>query len=206
MIRNLSFLLAMSCAMASFAEDELVTDYDYPSPDGRFAMRMTYPKNDGDADVKVDLAEKKTGKVLFDLGSVADSHLEDAIMVWSADSQRVAFGRRIDAPGTRVKEGEALAYFWNGATFDEVALPESLPSPDIRYPNGEPSYVKPYGGVVKPLRWLKSGELEISSDDMFFAPHDSKSYTGIVKFTIAFDAKHTPKVKTVGKSKTVVGK
>jgi hypothetical protein len=32
-----------------------------------------------------------------------------------------------------------------------------------------------------------------------------KSFTATVKFTIAFGAKHKPSVKTVGKSKVVIG-
>ncbi len=204
MTRSLAVLFALTLAGAGLAEEDMITDFDYVSPDGHFAMRMTYPKSDPNSDAKVDLVDKQSGKVMVDLGRVADSQLEDAVMVWSADSKRVAYGFRTDAPGARIASGETVAFFWNGASFDKVALPGKLPTPHIQYPNGEPKYVKPYGGTVKPLRWLKSGELELSSDEMMYSPDDDKSYTAVVKFTAAFDSKHNPKVKTVGKSQTKV--
>ena len=65
---------------------------------------------------------------------------------------------------------------------------------------------KNYGGGVTPLRWLKSGELELSSEDMMLSRDDGKSYTGLLRFTISFDAQHKASVKTVGKTKTEVEK
>jgi hypothetical protein len=85
-----------------------------------------------------------------------------------------------------------------------VFLPEKLPSPRIKFPKGKEGNVKPYGGGVTPLRWLKSGELELSSEDMMLSRDDGKSYTGVVRFTISFDAKHKATVKNVGKTKTEV--
>ena len=66
--------------------------------------------------------------------------------------------------------------------------------------------MKHYGGGVTPLRWLKSGELELSSEDMMLSRDDGKSYTGLLRFTISFDAQHKASVKTVGKTKTEVEK
>ena len=83
-------------------------------------------------------------------------------------------------------------------------LPENLPSPRIKFPKGKEGNVKPYGGGVTPLRWLKSGELELSSEDMMLSRDDGKSYTGVLHFTISFDAQHKASVKNVGKTKTEV--
>ena len=105
MIRFALFSLVLTCATTGLAADAIVTDYDYLSPDGRFAMRMMYPEKPDDAPVKLDLVEKASGKVMVDLGTVADSQLEDAVMVWSADSKRVAYGSRDDEPGARVTSG-----------------------------------------------------------------------------------------------------
>ena len=69
-------------------------------------------------------------------------------------------------------------------------LPEKLPSPRIKFPKGKEGNVKPYGGGVTPLRWLKSGELELSSEDMMLSRDNGKSYTGVLHFTISFDAQH----------------
>ena len=83
-------------------------------------------------------------------------------------------------------------------------LPENLPSPRIKFPKGKEENVKPYGGGVTPLRWLNSGELELSSEDMMLSRDDGKSYTGVLHFTISFDAQHRASVKEVGKTKTKV--
>ena len=107
-------------------------------------------------------------------------------------------------PGARVEERSALVCFWNGSGFDKVFLPENLPSPRIKFPKGKEGNVKPYGGGVTPLKWLKSGELELSSEDMMLSRDDGKSYTGLLRFTISFDAQHKASVKTVGKTKIEV--
>ena len=57
---------------------------------------------------------------------------------------------------------------------------------------------------MTPLKWLKSGELKFFNEDMMLSRDDGKSYTGVVRFTISFDAQHKASVKTVGKTKTEV--
>ena len=54
------------------------------------------------------------------------------------------------------------------------------------------------------MRWLKSGDLEMSSEDMMLSRDSGKSYTGVVRFTLALDAQHRPSVKKIGKTKTEV--
>ena len=44
----------------------------------------------------------------------------------------------------------------------------------------------------------------MSSEDMVLLEDDDKSYTGLLQFTISFDAQHKASVKTVGKTKTEV--
>ena len=128
----------------------------------------------------------------------------ECVLVWSADSKRSAYGFRANPPGARIEERSAFICFWNGSGFDKVFLPETLPSPRIKFPKGKEENVKPYGGGVTPLRWLKSGELELSSEDMMLSRDDGKSYTGVLRFTVAFDAQHHASVKKVGKTKTEV--
>jgi len=74
----------------------------------------------------------------------------------------------------------------------------------IKFPKRKGGNVKPYGGGVRPLKWLKSGDLEMSSEDMMFSRDDNKSYTGQLRFILAFDAQHRASVKKVGKTKTEV--
>ena len=185
------------------AEEEI----KYPSPDGRFALRITQSKDD-EYHPTVELIEKQSGSVLVALhNGQEDTDLFDAseaVLVWSADSKRLAYGFRANPPGARVEERSALICFWNGSGFDKVFLPENLPSLRIKFPKGQGGNVKPYGGGVTPLRWLKSGDLELSREDMMFSRDDNKSYTGVLHFTISFDAQHKASVKNVGKTKTEV--
>ena len=64
--------------------------------------------------------------------------------------------------------------------------------------------MKNYGGAVTPLRWLKSGDLELSTDLMMLCRESGATCTGVVQFTLAFDAQHHASVKKVGKTKTKV--
>ena len=176
------------------------------SPDGRFALRITQPKDD-EYHPMVELIEKDSGKVMVTLHNGSDSDLFDAsesVLVWSADSKSVAYGFRASPPGVRVVERGTLVCFWNGSGFDKVFLPENLPVPEIKFPEGKGGYEKPYGGGVKPLRWLKSGDLEISNEDEVMLR--GKTYTGVLRFTISFDAQHHASVKQIGKTKTEVSK
>jgi hypothetical protein len=176
----------------------------FPSPDGRFALRITQPKDD-EYHPTVELIEKDSGKVMVTLHSTSDTELFDpseSVLVWSADSKSVAYGFRASPPGVREVERGALVCFWNGSGFDKVFLPENLPVAEIKFPGGKGGYEKPYGGGAKPLRWLKSGDLEMSSENEVMLR--GKSYTGVLRFTISFDAQHHASVKKVGKTKTEV--
>ena len=199
--------IAVTCCVACpwqwlTAEEEI----KYPSPDGRFALRITQSKED-EYHPTVELIEKDSGKVTFMLHDGSDTDLFDpsaCVLVWSADSKRVAYGFQASPPGVRILSLGALVCFWNGSGFDKVFLPENLPVPEIKFPKGKEGNVKPYGGGVTPVRWLKSGDLEMSNEDMMLSRDDGKSYTGVVHFTLAFDAQHHPSVKKIGKTKTEV--
>jgi hypothetical protein len=169
------------------AEEEI----KYPSPDGRFALRIIDEQ-------KVELIEKVSGRVMVDLGEAWHNPGQiSQILVWSRDSKRVAYGNR------GYKEGEVSVYFWNGSSFEQVALPEELPSPDIKLPK-DCGAVKNYGGAATPVRWLKSGDLELSSDLMMLCRESGATCTAEVRFRLSFDAQHHSSVKDVGKTKTEV--
>jgi hypothetical protein len=185
---------------ASQAAEEI----KYPSPDGRFALRITQPKDD-EYHPTVELIEKNSGKVMVTLHSASDTEFFDAsesVLVWSFNSKRVAYGFRASPPGVRVVERRALVCFWKGSGFDKVFLRENLPVPETKFPKGKGGYEQPYGGGVKPLRWLKSGDLEMSSEDEVML--GGKTYNGVLQFTISFDPQHHASVKKVGKTKTKV--
>lgn len=163
----------------------------YPSPDGKFALRITEPT--GASGGKIALIEKASGEVIIDLGEPWRSQ----VLVWSSDSKRLAYANRGD------KWGEVKVYFWNGSTFEAATLPDDLPSPDIKFPK-DCGAVKNYGGAATPLRWLKSGDLELSSDLMMLCRDSGATCTGELRFTLAFDQQHHASMKKVGKTKTQV--
>ena len=199
MLRSyLMFLAVCWMPVACLAGD--APTIKFPSPDRRFAMRIAEPNGPDDVERKIELIEKESGNVMVDLGFAYRSHLPDTVLIWSANSKRAAYGTRDN------KGGEASVYFWNGTAFEEAPLPENMPGADIHFGKGAGESVKNYGGAVKPLRWLKSGELEMSSDSMMMSRVNSWSYTGVVKFTVAFDIQHHATVHKVGKTRTTVDK
>ncbi len=208
-VKTFTFLTTLLLTAGVFASSLLAAEEEikYPSPDGRFALRITQSK-DEEYHPTVELIEKHSGTVLVTLHSGQDDtdlfDASEAVLVWSADSKRVAYGFRANPPGARVVERGVLVCFWNGSGFDKVLLPENLPVPEIKFPDGKGDYEKPYGGGVKPLRWLKSGDLEISSEDEVMLR--GKTYTGVQRFTISFDGQHQASAKKVGKTKTKVSK
>jgi hypothetical protein len=44
----------------------------------------------------------------------------------------------------------------------------------------------------------------MSSEEMMLSRDDGKSYTGVLRFTVSFDAQHHASVKEIGKTKTEV--
>jgi hypothetical protein len=163
----------------------------YPSPDGKFALRITDSSEGGVKNVA--LIQKASGEVMVDLGI----SLHSRVLVWSPDSKWAAYGDR------GYGAGELKVCFWNGSRFEKMALPEELPSPDIKFPKKIRS-LKNYGGSATPLQWLKSGELELSSDSRMLDRISGATYTGDLRFTLAFDAQHHASVKEVGETKTEV--
>jgi hypothetical protein len=159
--------------------------FKFPSPDGRFSLRTK--------DREVQLIENDSDQVIVDLGE----RWRWQVLVWSPDSKRVAYANRGD------KWGEVKVYFWNGSAFAEATIPEDLPIPHIKFRKSTGS-VKNYGGAAMPVRWLKSGDLELSRDLMMLDRDSGATYTGELQFTLAFDAEHHASVKKVGKTKTEV--
>jgi hypothetical protein len=184
--------VAFGCCVAHLCPLLAGEEIKYPSPDGRFALRIS-------EDLKIDLIET-SGKILVDLGKLyvepETSLREETILAWSADSKWAAYGTR--GPGYR--SGNTIVYYWNGVAFEEVRLPANLPEPKI-----DTSKVKLKGYAVEPLRWLKPGELELSNELSGFGRDDGKKYTAGIVIAVQLTAPHAS-VKKVGKTKTEVEK
>jgi hypothetical protein len=197
----------LGCATFGLGQDAAFPTF--PSPDGRLVVRFTeIPEKErgefGESklDQRAAVIEKSSGKVMIELGRVDSDYMDDTALVWSADSTRAAFGTR-RCPN-RIEEGETTVFFWTGTAFEEVPLPDKLPVPKIKYPGGVEGNVKPYGGAVKPVKWLKSGELQLEEDHTFVRRDDGRTYTGVLRFAVAFDEKRHASLKSVGKSETRV--
>jgi hypothetical protein len=186
-VRLISFIAVVCFVVYPWQWLAAEAEIKYPSPDGKMALRIT--------DASVELIQKASGEVMVDLGTASRSQ----ILVWSPDSKWVAYGSRGD------KEGEVSVYFWNGSTFQEVPLPDALPFPDIKFRKDVGS-IRHYGAWLTPLRWLKPGELELSNEVLMLDRDSGADYTGLLQFTLAFDAQHHASVKKVGKTKTKVEK
>jgi len=188
LVSSIGVVCCIACPLQWLAAEE---EIKYPSPDGRFALRIIDEQ-------KVELIEKASGSVMVDLGEAWHNPGQvSQILVWSRDSKRVAYGNR------GYKEGEVKVCFWNDSTFEEATLPDDLPSPDIKFPK-DCGAVKNYGGAVTPLKWLKSGQLELWSDLMMLCRDSGATCTGELRFTLAFDQQHHASVKKVGETKTEV--
>jgi hypothetical protein len=109
-------------------------------------MRITEPAEGENAEVKIELIEKTSGKVTADLGTAYARHLSETVLVWSADSKWVAYATRGE------REGETSVYFWNGLAFDQIPFPDDPPAPEIKFRKGASGDAKNYGGAVKPFR------------------------------------------------------
>ncbi len=164
-MRRFLLIVVVGCVASCWTSLWAEEDIKYPSPDGRFALRITQSKD---------------------------------------DEYHPTVGFRANPPGARLVELGTLVCFWNGSGFDKVFLPENLPQPDIKFPKGKRRERETLGGGVRPLRWLKSGDLEMSNEDMMLSRDDGKSYTRVLQFTISFDAQHHASVKKIEKTKTEV--
>ena len=195
MLRVFVALLLAGWTSVGLAED--TSAVKFPSPDGRFALRI--------ADSKVDLIETTTGKVMVDLGTLwinrdDPSDREKPVLVWSGDSKWVAYGTVVRA-SMLTMAGSTTVYFWDGSALKELALPANMPQPKIKLRKGD-SGIKLKGYAEEPLKWINPGELQMSSKLTGIGRDVGYNYTGSIVITVAFDSRHRASVKKVTSTKT----
>ena len=111
---SISCALVLSCSVSALAHEVNTCK----SPDGKFALHETF--NDlvpihGDSAI----IESGTGKVVMQLHG--DEPAGSEKLVWSKDSQRVVSFR------DDWRNGTTRIFFRNGATFEEIKMPELDP-------------------------------------------------------------------------------
>src|ERR1043166_821986 len=120
------------------------------SPDGKFALEIT-KEDEGWSAAIIDL---KTKREMVSL-EIYQNYTEEAHLVWSKDSQRVAYFE----PDRR--GGGTTVYFRNADKFEAVDLPE-IPECKIRRTNGE-DYVKTIESTTRAEKWLSAGALVLKA-------------------------------------------
>jgi hypothetical protein len=159
------------------------------SPDGKFALRTNlteYVPSHGDAAI----IATTTHEVAVQLHG--DEPAGSEKLVWSQDSQRVASFR------DDWQNGTTRIFFRNGATFEEVKMPE-LPSPQL------PNLPKPEGSNseiikrIQPVRWLESGDLLLESEFQ-----NKAGARAALQITLGFKQGNQPMIRKSEKEKMSV--
>jgi hypothetical protein len=175
------------------AEDkEIIRD---KSPDGKFALRMTKEEEGWSAAI-IDLKGKDDDVELEVYQNQSDVFIKQGHLVWSKDSQRVAYFE----PDRR--GGSTTVYFRIGSKFEEVELPSS-DFPECKHSNAneDATHVKTVEETTSAQKWLSSGALvlKVYSDNLMDKGPD-KTCTQLV--TIAFDANHKASVQSAKEVKS----
>jgi hypothetical protein len=206
-----SILLVLTIVRLAIALSLAKEATNFPSPDGRFALSLgsyeTGHRDEATQEWIIDsetksaaIIDQASHKVLLQLGSPLRPE-EDKVL-WFADSKWVAFSHRGN------KQTDLSVYFWNGESFESVALPK-LPEPELKFrPTKRPiaeQVVHFDEDTVTPLRWVKSGALVISRKyGMTDNTAASVSYSRVYLITIGFNSKHVGSVENVVKQKQLV--
>jgi len=184
---------ASTVPVSSWA-DEQTKD---PSPDGKFAMLVKDVVERDEARLKIDLIEVSSHKVVVDLALSGHPHAEDCKLLWSPNSQRVAFYE------SHHRGGDTTVYFRNGSEFTESQLPElgNCATAAQKKELNAQGALKFIEGNTTPKQWLKSGALVVLNDQGW-ETNDGNLRGCTQTVTIAFDAKHKASVQHVTNKKT----
>ena len=177
-------ILIANCLLPSLKAKDNIRD---KSPDGKFALRITQEEEGWGAAI-IDLKNKKDVVGL----EIYQNFTEEAHLVWSKDSQKVAYFE----PDRR--GGSTTVYFRKGSEFEEVTLPYGdFPACDEK-PGEKDSgdkYLKTVEATTRPAKWLSSGDLVLEQHS------ESEMESGATRncgqtITIAFSADHKASVKS----------
>ena len=180
--------LAINSPVWSRADDQIRD----ASPDGKFAMSLKNILDRGESRVKIELIEVSSGKVMLDLALSGGPHDKECRLLWSPDSQRVAFYEAVH------RGGGTTVYFRNDTGFTESPVPElggcatAAQKKELKA-KGTLKFTE-YNAM--PKEWLKSGALVIV-DHQGWETNDGYLRGCTQTVTIGFDAKHKASVLRV---------
>lgn len=186
-VRNISafaVILIVNCLVPSLHAKDTIRD---KSPDGKFALRIT-KEDEGWAAAIISLKNNNDVAAL----EIYQNFTEEAHLVWSKDSQRVAYFE----PDRR--GGSTTVYFRKGSEFEEISLPEGdFPACEEKpaETNSNDTYVKTIEVTTRPEKWLQSGELVLIQHSESLMESGSTRACGQT-ITIAFDSAHKASVKS----------
>jgi hypothetical protein len=192
---------------ALFLRRQLV---DWPSPDGRFAIRKAFSDAEDISISKVtraELIEKSTGKVLLNLtpddigiGSSREGHV-----LWAPDSKRFAYlsmnlqmgdGNLFSNPPRPPTKKQTTVYQDTGDGFAKVDLPLSEPPGKKDDPELKGAVVG--HEYIEPVRWQEQNVLILERHDYYESTHPDGSIKGVGRLweiTVSFGADGKPDVK-----------
>ena len=176
----------------SAVESEDIGDF---SPDGKFALSVSHSR--GFKLRRMDLLDLQTFERVIEFAmpmALAGS------VVWSADSQRLAFF------GEERAFADTWVYKLQDGKWLQIALPdrETFPDPDLGLKEGERLF-ETKNDVVRPKAWTSSSDLEIERVlDVIVEKNYERvaAVTAILSLTIHFDADDTASITSVAQSKT----
>src|SRR5437867_906056 len=145
-IFTFALVVIANCFVVAVDTQEIIKNN---SPDGKFVLQLTHGEEGWDTAI----IDVKTKKKIIDLENVAVSgdDAKDATLLWSNDSQRVAYFNESRA------EIAARIYFRNGDTFEEVPLPEIPRCDEIKVE--DPKYLSTVSYRLTPKHWIDTQTL-----------------------------------------------
>lgn len=152
-----AFILTAGAFVPSLGAEEIIKD---KSPDGKFALQLIRSNDGWDAAI-VELPTKKKVTESEAAGVVE----QDVKLVWSKDSQRVAYFNPDRKPGT------LRVYFRSDSKLEEVALPEIPRCNEFTLNTGQPisgkdvdpEFLETVYLDLEPTHWVNPGTLAVAA-------------------------------------------
>ena len=183
-----SGLLGVCCLALSLSAKEVIT---CKSPDGKFALRCVYAESqpyNGDTAI-VDTA---THKIVLLLDP--NWTLDRVKLVWSPDSQRVAYFAQ---KGAFNPSGAMRVFSRRDSLFNEIALPD-LPSPKLPT-NATAGSDADTSTRIEPIRW--SGSRDLLLEKELLNPGWGRA---ALKITLGFDQQNQPSIRSAEQEKVSI--